>query len=202
MIVENEKDSEQRNLTDKDNNQRVLRPWQPNEIPTAFLFESVCNTLGGTSRSPGEDKSFDTEEHGIVTHQKISRICIDKFGAESKRNERARYLEFNTEKLIKAKAAYIFPEKVEILQKNIPVEEERGDDDVEDGDDKAEGLKNVREFDPDANDVNDEFRSRQGGYVCFNVLVVKPFEESKHNDTVVLVCTDPLVQGVQSFRFS
>jgi len=72
----------------------------------------------GHTEGAGEDKSFETEEHGIVSHTAIGRICVDKFGAEAKRTNSTRYLEFNLEKLDKAKSGYIFPDKVEIVAKS------------------------------------------------------------------------------------
>jgi hypothetical protein len=96
----------------------LIPKWQPNQIPTSHLFEQVAQELDGTYRRVGEDKSFETEEHGIVSHTAISRICVDKFGAEAKRTNSIRFLEFNLEKLDKAKSAYIFPDKVEIVAKS------------------------------------------------------------------------------------
>jgi hypothetical protein len=116
IITENQKEQEQRNVID--NTQLLITKWQPNQIPTSHLFEQVAQELGGTYRRAGEDKSFETEEHGIVSHTAIGRICVDKFGAEAKRTNSTRYLEFNLEKLDKAKSGYIFPDKVEIVAKS------------------------------------------------------------------------------------
>jgi hypothetical protein len=113
IIEENQKTHEQRNVID--NTQVLITKWESNQISSGLLFEQVANELGGTYRRKGEDKSFETEEHGTVSHTQISRICVDKFGAESKRTNSVRYLEFDLEKLDKAKSAYIFPNKVEIL---------------------------------------------------------------------------------------
>jgi hypothetical protein len=66
-----------------------------------------------------KDKSFQTEGHGTVSHDRIRKICTDRFGAEAKRSNSVRYLEFDLHKLEKAKEAYLFPQKVTILQKNL-----------------------------------------------------------------------------------
>jgi hypothetical protein len=66
-----------------------------------------------------KDKSFQTEEHGTVSHDRIRKICTDRFGTEIKRSNSIRYLEFDLHRLEKAKEAYLFPEKVTILQKNV-----------------------------------------------------------------------------------
>jgi hypothetical protein len=114
MIIIGEKEQAQQSLTDN-NRQYILLPLKPNQIPSASLYEKVCQELNGEYRRKGE-KSFETEEHGIVSHDKIRKICIDKFGAEPKRTSGARFLEFSAHKLEKAKAAYEFPDKVVILQ--------------------------------------------------------------------------------------
>jgi hypothetical protein len=98
--------------------QWTFKPWQPNQIPTYTLFERVCTHLDGTYRHPN-DKSFNTDQYGYVSHDKIRRICVDKFSAESRRRNSIRYLEFDLNKLEKAKAAYVFPDKVVILEKNV-----------------------------------------------------------------------------------
>jgi hypothetical protein len=113
IIEENQKTHEQRNVID--NTQLLITKWEPNQISSAILFEEVAKELGGTYRRKEEDKSFETEEHGTVSHTQISRICVDKFGAEAKRTNSTRFLEFNLEKLGKAKSAYTFPDRVEIL---------------------------------------------------------------------------------------
>jgi len=133
IISENQKEQEQRNVID--NTQLLITKWQPNQIPTSHLFEQVAQELGGTYRRAGEDKSFETEEHGILSHTAISRICIDKFGAEAKRTNSTRFLEFNLKKLDKAKLAYIFPDKVEVvakLQNGIVKKYDDATDDAED----------------------------------------------------------------------
>jgi hypothetical protein len=111
-IEQKQNEKEQRDIIN--NSQLVLYRWQPNQIPSGELFEQVRIELNGTYKREG-DKSFETEEHGIIAHTQIGRICIDKFGAEAKRTNSIRFLEFNLEKLEKAKSAYIFPDKVEIL---------------------------------------------------------------------------------------
>jgi hypothetical protein len=50
-------------------------------------------------------------------YDRIRRTCVDKFGAEPKRKDGVRYLEFNSAKLEKVRAAYDFPDKVVILNK-------------------------------------------------------------------------------------
>jgi hypothetical protein len=96
----------------------VFKPWEPNQLPISLLVDNVRKDLDGEYKRE-KDKSFETEEHGTVSHDKIRRICVDKFGAESKRTNSIRYLEFNQEKLNKAIAACVFTEKVTILQKNV-----------------------------------------------------------------------------------
>jgi hypothetical protein len=100
--------------------------------------------LGGEYKRD-KDKSFETEEHGMISHDKVRRICTDKFGAESKRRDGFRYLEFNLAKLEKAKAAYIFPDKVVILQKNVS---ESGHDENDRDDEVLEGTE-VNEKSPE-----------------------------------------------------
>lgn len=119
FIIRAENQREQRKLTGEDNKQWVLTPLGPNQIPTSELFEEVRQHLGGEYRRD-KDKSFDTEEHGVMSHDKIRRICVDKFGAEPKRSTGGlRYFDFKKVKLEKSKAAYAFPGKVVILEKNV-----------------------------------------------------------------------------------
>lgn len=132
IIEQNQKMQEQRNVID--NNQFLIIKWQPNQIQSSDLIAQVAHELGGTYRRPGEDKSFETEDYGIVSHTQISRICVDKFGAETKRTNSARYLEFNLEKLNKVKSAYIFPDKVEIVAKLENKTVEKNDDITDDVD--------------------------------------------------------------------
>lgn len=96
----------------------VFKAFEPNQLPTTSLIENVRKYLEGEYRFE-KDKSFQTEEHGTVSHDKIRNICRDKFGAELKRTNSIKYLEFNEEDLRKAREAYTFPEKVTILQKNV-----------------------------------------------------------------------------------
>jgi hypothetical protein len=119
IISNKEKQEAQRNIIDNNKDANwTFRPWFPNEIPMFELFETVRVSLEGEYRRE-KDKSFETDEHGIVSHDKIRRVCVDKFGAEGKRSNGIRYLDFNNEKLEKAKAAYVFPDKVTILEKNV-----------------------------------------------------------------------------------
>lgn len=141
-------------------------PWRPNQIPSAALFGRVCEYLAGTYRRE-EDKSFDTEEHGVVSHTDIGRICVDKFGAEAKRTNTTRFFEFNRERLDKAKSAYVFPKKVEILPLKDVIEEgdKKEQEELEDGEQKSREPeiikeKNVGGPDSDVSDVNLPFRSR------------------------------------------
>jgi hypothetical protein len=144
IIANREKEEAQRSIDGSKEMEWVFARLEPHQIPTAELFDSVRLDLGGEYKRE-KDKSFDTEEHGFVSHDKIRRVCVDKFGAEPKRSNSVRYLEFNKEKLEKAKAAYIFPEKVTILQKNV---RESGSD-PSDRDDEVlgytEGNKEVSE---------------------------------------------------------
>jgi hypothetical protein len=138
LIKQNQKEQEQRNVID--NTQLLISKWQPNQIPTSHLFEQVAQELGGTYRREGEDKSFETEEHGNVSHTVISRICVDKFGAEAKRTNSIRFLEFNLEKLDKAKSAYIFHDKVEIVAKSQNDNTEKCND-IEGGENNTVGQE-------------------------------------------------------------
>jgi hypothetical protein len=117
MIAENQKQEEQRKV-DQDKGELIFKAWEPNRLPVSSLIDRVRIELDGEYKRE-KDKSFETEEHGIVSHDRIRKMCIDKFGAESKRNNSIRYLEFDLEKLDKAITTYTFPEIVTILQKNI-----------------------------------------------------------------------------------
>jgi len=100
MINENQEKEEQRKI-DQTKGEWFFKAWEPNQIPIPSLIDRVRTSLDGEYRYE-KDKSFQTEEHGTVTHDRIRSICVDKFGAESKRNQSARYLEFNLENLNKA----------------------------------------------------------------------------------------------------
>ena len=117
MITQNEVREAQRKIEEA-TGQRVIKAWEPNQLPTASLIENVRIDLEGEYRFE-KDKSFQTEEHGTISHDRIRNICRDKFGAELKRTNSVKYLEFNLPKLEKAKEAYKFPDKVAILQKNV-----------------------------------------------------------------------------------
>jgi len=139
IIEQNQKMQERRNVID--NGQFLITKWQPNQIQSSDLIAQVAKELGGTYRRPEEDKSFETEEHGTVSHTAISRICVDKFGAEAKRTNSTRYLEFNLAKLDKAKSAYIFPDKVEIVAKSQNKTVDRFDDATDDAEDETMGKE-------------------------------------------------------------
>lgn len=128
IIANREKVKEQQKMqtAEEDKGQWILSPWEPNEIPNSELFESVRVGLEGEYKRD-KDKSFETDEHGIVSHDKIRRLCHDKFGAEPRQSNGIRYLKFNLDKLNKAKAAYQFPDKVIILQKKTKKEQREGD---------------------------------------------------------------------------
>lgn len=96
----------------------VFKASEPNQLAISSLIDRVRMYLEGEYRYE-KDKSFQTEEHGTVSHDKIRKVCVDKFGAESIRSNSVRYLGFSQENLRKAKEAYQFPEKVTILQKNV-----------------------------------------------------------------------------------
>lgn len=146
MIANREKEEAQRSLDINNGQERewVFARLEPHQIPTTELFESVRLELGGEYKRE-KDKSFETEDHGLVSHDKIRKVCVDKFGAESKRTESFRYLEFNKEKLEKSKAAYVFPDKVVVLQKNVG---ESGLDE-NDRDDKVSGYTDLNEKSPE-----------------------------------------------------
>lgn len=110
------KENEQAALDREKSKEWIFEPWTRNEIPTFTLFERVCSYLDGTYRHPG-DKSFDTDQFGLISHDRIRRICGNKFGGQAKRRNSIRYLDFNPNRLEKAKAAYVFPDKVVILDK-------------------------------------------------------------------------------------
>jgi hypothetical protein len=117
MIAENEAKEAQRKVEEA-TGQWVFKAWEPNQLSVSLLIDRVRMYLEGEYRYE-KDKSFQTEEHGTVSHDRIRKICTDRFGAETKRSNSVRYLEFDTDGLEKAKEAYLFPEKVTILQKNV-----------------------------------------------------------------------------------
>jgi len=117
MITENVKQEEERGQAQA-RGEWTFKGLESNQIPITVLIDRVRGSLDGEYRHD-KDKSFQTDDHGSVSHDRIRSICVDKFGAEAKRNNSIRYLEFNLENLNKAIESYTFPEKVTILQKNV-----------------------------------------------------------------------------------
>ena len=117
-LIEENVIREQQRLADEQRGQWMFKSFEVNQISIATLIDRMRVELDGEYKRE-KDKSFETEEHGTVSHDRIRKICIDKFGAKSKRTNSIRYLEFDLGELEKAKATYIFPEKVTILQKNV-----------------------------------------------------------------------------------
>jgi hypothetical protein len=81
------------------------------EYAARAIYTEVKNELDGTYKDEDKDQSFETPEHGKVSHKKISSICIDRFGAGKKPETKQRMLVFSKERLDKVKGAYSFDDK-------------------------------------------------------------------------------------------
>jgi hypothetical protein len=79
------------------------------------IYTEVCEALGGKYKNEGKDQSFETPEHGTVSHKKITNICVDKFGANKEHSHNNRFFVFDKDKFAKSKEAYEFPEDLKLL---------------------------------------------------------------------------------------
>jgi hypothetical protein len=92
------------------------------KFTNTLIYTSVCEALEGKYRNEGKDQSFDTPDHGTVSHKRITSICIDKFGASKDfHSGNTRFLTFYKDKLEKAKEAYELAEDLKLL-----IEEDEG----------------------------------------------------------------------------
>lgn len=174
IITNREKEEAQCSLDNSQEREWVFSCMEPHQVPTAELFESVRLDLDGEYKRE-KDKSFDTEEHGLISHDKIRRICVDKFSAESKRTESIRYLEFNKDKLERAKSAYVFPDKVAILyKKNVS---ESGHDE---NDRHGEVLEDTEEFEKVSTDENSQKIINNSINEAQDIKEVEQTEDSGH----------------------
>jgi hypothetical protein len=81
-----------------------------------LIYTSVCAALDGKYRNEEKDQSFDTPEHGIVSHKRITSICVDKFSASKDfHSGNTRFLTFYKDKLERAKEAYELAEDLKLL---------------------------------------------------------------------------------------
>ncbi len=94
--------------------ENALKAKSPDEVLETFevaskgIYDRVRVELDGTYKDEAKDQSFETPEHGKVSHKKISQICTDRFGAELKPDRKQRMLVFSKERLDKVREAYSF----------------------------------------------------------------------------------------------
>lgn len=79
-----------------------------------LVFIEVSTELDGKYRNEG-DQSFETPDHGKVSHKRITQICLDKFGASKESDGKTRYLVFDKDKLAKAGQEYELADTLELF---------------------------------------------------------------------------------------
>jgi hypothetical protein len=81
------------------------------EFTAKQIYAQTKSELDGTYKDEEKDQSFETPEHGKVSHKRISSICLDRFGATRKHDRKQNMLIFSKERLDKVKEAYISDDK-------------------------------------------------------------------------------------------
>jgi hypothetical protein len=84
-----------------------------NKLNNKVIWESVRENIPGTE-IPGKQQSYESEEFGIISKTKVTKILVDIFGAEQKSDGENRYLLIDKETLKKLSSNYDFKE-IQIL---------------------------------------------------------------------------------------